>query len=109
MNFLSEIIKCIFLCFIIVTVKISLKKISNICKNNTDINNKINIKDFIFIYGCNKNLDSYQYRINPFIDDNEFYHVENRELRHEIYKLENKLAQLEYMTELVIEVGDIHE
>ncbi len=52
---------------------------------------------------------SYQYRINPFIDDNEFYHVENRELRHEIYKLENKLAQLEYMTELVIEVGDIHE
>ena len=52
---------------------------------------------------------SYQYRINPFIDDNEFYHVENREIRSQIYKLENKLAQLEYMTELVIEVGDMHE
>ena len=56
-----------------------------------------------------KTFTSYQYRINPFIDDNEFYHIENRELRAEVYKLENRLSQLEYMTELVIEVGDIDE
>ena len=62
MNFLSEITKSILICFIIVIAITSLKKISNIYKIE-DTNNKRNIKDVLFIYGCDKNLDSYQYRI----------------------------------------------
>ena len=52
---------------------------------------------------------SYQYNYNPFANENEFYSIDNMEIRGAVYKLRGDLSQLAYLTELVIEVGDIHE
>lgn len=52
---------------------------------------------------------SYQYNSNPFANENEFYSIDNMEIRGAVYKLRGDLSQLAYLTELVIEVGDIHE
>ena len=52
---------------------------------------------------------SYQYNSNPFANKNEFYSIDNMEIRGAVYKLRGDLSQLAYLTELVIEVGDIHE
>lgn len=56
-----------------------------------------------------KTFTSYQYKINPFAGENEFYSIDNQEIRAAIYRMQNKLSQLEYMTELIIEVGEINE
>ena len=52
---------------------------------------------------------SFQYNSNPFANENEFYSIDNMEIRGAVYKLRGDLSQLAYLTELVIEVGDIHE
>ena len=52
---------------------------------------------------------SYQYNFNPFANENTFYYVDNEEIRKSIYMLKSDLSQLAYLTELVIEVGDMNE
>ena len=52
---------------------------------------------------------SYQCNSNPFANENEIYSIDNMEIRGAVYKLRGDLSQLAYLTELVIEVGDIHE
>ena len=54
-------------------------------------------------------IRNYEYKLNPFDDEGKFYHIENKYLRGIIYRTRKDIAELAFLTELVIEVGDIHE
>lgn len=56
-----------------------------------------------------KTYTSYQYKINPFSGEKDFYYIENQEIMSAIYNIQSKLSQLDYITKIIIEVGDIHE
>ena len=62
-----------------------------------------------FSADCLRTYTSYQYNFNPFANENTFYYVDNEEIRKSIYMLKSDLSQLVYITELVIEVGDMNE
>lgn len=73
---------------------------------NVMIDNYLNMtfySDFLRTY------TSYQYNFNPFVNENNFYYVDNKEIRKSINMLKSDLSQLVYITELVIEVGDMNE
>ena len=73
---------------------------------NVIIDNFLNMtfySDFLRTY------TSYQYNFNPFVNENNFYYVDNKEIRKSINILRSDLSQLVYLTELVIEVGDMNE
>lgn len=73
---------------------------------NVMIDNFLNMtfySDFLRTY------TSYQYNFNPFVNENNFYYVDNKEIRKSINILKSDLSQLVYITELVIEVGDMNE
>lgn len=54
-------------------------------------------------------IRNYEYKLNPFDDEGKFYHIENKYLRGIIYRTRKDLSELAFFTELVIEVGEIHE
>jgi hypothetical protein len=53
--------------------------------------------------------ETFIYRINPFERESKFYHIENRYIRSIILRARKEISELTFLTELVIEVGEIHE
>lgn len=51
---------------------------------------------------------SYQYRLH-YGDDNYIYHSGNDDIKSLIYKMRYDISRLAYLTEIVMEVGEIHE
>ena len=53
--------------------------------------------------------ETFIYRINPYEKESKFYHIENRYIRSIILRARKEISELTFLTELVIEVGEIHE
>ena len=62
-----------------------------------------NYLNMIFYSYFLRTYTSYQYNFNPFVNENNFYYVDNKEIRKSISILKSDLYQL------VIEVGDMNE
>ena len=54
-------------------------------------------------------IRNYEYKLNPFDDEGKFYHIENKYLRGSIYRTRKDFAEIAFLTEIVIEVGEINE
>ena len=58
------------------------------------------------------NMELYEtfiYKLNPFERESKFYHIENRYIRNIILSARKEISELTFLTEIVIEVGEIHE
>jgi transcriptional regulator with XRE-family HTH domain len=58
------------------------------------------------------NMELYEtfiYKLNPFEREGKFYNIENRYIRNIILRARKEISELIFLTELVIEVGEIHE
>ena len=53
--------------------------------------------------------ETFLYKLNPFERESKFYHIENRYIRNIILRARKEISELTFLTELVIEVGEIHE
>ena len=53
--------------------------------------------------------ETFIYRINPYEKESKFYYIENRYIRSIILRARKEISELTFLTELVIEVGEIHE
>lgn len=58
------------------------------------------------------NMELYEtfiYKINPYERESKFYYIENRYIRSIILRARKEISELAFLTEIVIEVGEIHE
>ena len=58
------------------------------------------------------NMELYEtfiYKLNPYERESKFYHIENRYIRNIILRARKEISELAFLTELIIEVGEIHE
>lgn len=53
--------------------------------------------------------ETFLYKLNPFEREGKFYNIENRYIRNIILRARKEISELTFLTELVIEVGEIHE
>lgn len=53
--------------------------------------------------------ETFIYRINPYEKESKFYYIENRYIRSIILRATKEISELAFLTELIIEVGEIHE
>ena len=53
--------------------------------------------------------ETFLYKLNPFERESKFYHIENRYIRNIILRARKEISELIFLTEIVIEVGEIHE
>ena len=53
--------------------------------------------------------ETFLYKLNPFERESKFYHIENRYIRNIILRARKEISELTFLTELVKEVGEIHE
>ncbi|MBQ8534797.1 MAG: helix-turn-helix transcriptional regulator [Bacilli bacterium] len=53
--------------------------------------------------------ETFVYKLNPFERESKFYHIENRYIRNIILRARKEISELAFLTELIIEVGEIHE
>ena len=53
--------------------------------------------------------ETFFYRINPFERESKFYYIENRYIRSIILRARKEISELAFLTELIIEVGEIYE
>ena len=53
--------------------------------------------------------ETFIYKLNPFERESKFYHIENRYIRSIILRARKEISELTFLTELIIEVGEINE
>ena len=53
--------------------------------------------------------ETFLYKLNPFEREGKFYNIENRYIKNIILRARKEISELIFLTELVIEVGEIHE
>ena len=53
--------------------------------------------------------ETFLYKLNPFEREGKFYNIENRYIRNIILRARKEISESTFLTELVIEVGEIHE
>ena len=58
------------------------------------------------------NMELYEtfiYKLNPYERESKFYHIENRYIKNIILRVRKEISELAFLTELIMEVGEIHE
>ena len=88
----------------------TIEKYTDSSKMETYRNFISNVEKLSYYQTTNMELyETFLYKLNPFERESKFYHIENRYIRNIILRARKEISELTFLTELVKEVGEIHE